>query len=91
MHITDDLDRDKTIKPTIDTEADLDAPYIDFEYAENKEEIVAPENGIWDTLFYEKTKIFIVNEVSETEVSEGTVLADGPACDHGELALGRNM
>ena len=24
-------------------------------------------------------------------VSEGTVLADGPACDHGELALGRNM
>ncbi len=24
-------------------------------------------------------------------ISEGTVLADGPACDHGELALGRNM
>jgi len=24
-------------------------------------------------------------------VKEGTVLADGPACDHGELALGRNM
>ncbi len=24
-------------------------------------------------------------------LSEGTVLADGPACDHGELALGRNM
>ena len=68
MHITDDLDRDKTIKPTIDTEVDLDAPYIDFDYAENKEEIVVPENGIWDTLFYEKTKIFIVNEVSETEV-----------------------
>ena len=26
-----------------------------------------------------------------TLVREGTVLADGPACDHGELALGRNM
>ncbi|MCM1393533.1 MAG: DNA-directed RNA polymerase subunit beta, partial [[Eubacterium] siraeum] len=30
------------------------------------------------------------NEKGEL-ISEGTVLADGPACDHGELALGRNM
>ena len=68
MHITDDLDRFKGYDPLIDTEVDLDAPYIDFRYAENLEEIEVPKTGVWDTLFYEKTKIFICNEISEAEV-----------------------
>ena len=69
MHITDDLDRPSSdYNPVIDNEIDIDAPYIDFNMAENKTQISAPVNGAYDTLYYEDTPILVVNQVSEIEI-----------------------
>ena len=68
MHITDDLDQYNGTRPRIDTEVDLDAPYIDFDYVENSEELDPPANGIWDTLFYLDKKLLYVNQIVEVEI-----------------------
>lgn len=69
MHITDKDDRPvDNYNPIIDTEIDLDAPYIDFEFAENKEDIEIPKNGVYDTLYYLSEPILTVNQISEIEV-----------------------
>ena len=69
MHITDDYDRPKdTYNPILDNEIDFDAPYIDFTYALNKDEIAIPNNGMYDTLYYMDTAILVVNQVSEIEI-----------------------
>ena len=69
MHITDKDDRPvDNYNPIIDAEVDLDAPYIDFNFAENKEDIEIPKNGVYDTLYYLSEPILTVNQVSEIEV-----------------------
>lgn len=69
MHITDKDDRPvSNYNPILDTEVDLDAPYIDFTFAENETEITVPKSGLYDTLYYNGTKIIIVNEVAELEI-----------------------
>lgn len=69
MHITDDLDKpiDK-YNPIIDTEIDIDAPYIDFSLATNTAEIDPPKNNAYDTLYYKETPILIVDQISEIEI-----------------------
>lgn len=69
MHITDKDDRPvSNYNPLLDNEVDLDAPYIDFTYVENTSEVKVPKSGLYDTLYYNDTKIIIVNEVSELEI-----------------------
>lgn len=69
MHITDDLDRPvDNYNPIIDTEIDIDAPYIDFSLAVNSSEITPPKNGAYDTLYYKDTPILVVDQVSEIEI-----------------------
>lgn len=69
MHITDKDDRPvDNYNPIIDAKVDLDAPYIDFNFAENKEDIEIPKNGVYDTLYYLSEPILTVNQVSEIEV-----------------------
>ena len=69
MHITDDLDRPiDNYHPLLDNEIDIDAPYIDWDFVENKEDIEIPSNGVYDTLYYIDTPILIVNQVSEIEI-----------------------
>ena len=69
MHITDDLDRPiDNYNPILDNEIDIDAPYIDWDFIENKEDIDIPNNGVYDTLYYLDTPILIVDQVSEIEI-----------------------
>lgn len=69
MHITDDLDRPvDNYNPIIDNEVDFDAPYIDFDKAENTSSITPPKNGAYDTLYYKDTPILVVDQVSEIEI-----------------------
>ena len=69
MRVTDDSD--KVIvryDPLIDTEIDIDAPYIDYSYVVDMSAVEEPTVGIYDTLFYNNTKILVVNEISEVEI-----------------------
>lgn len=69
MHITDDLDRPvDNYNPLLDNEVNIDAPYIDWDFVENKEDIDIPNNGVYDTLYYVDTPILIVDQVSEIEI-----------------------
>lgn len=69
MHITDHDDRPiSNYNPIIDTEIDIDAPYIDWSHVENIESIIVPANGVYDTLYYIDKKILTVNEVAEIEI-----------------------
>lgn len=69
MHITDDLDRPvDNYNPILDNEIDVDAPYIDWDFIENKEDIEIPNNGVYDTLYYLDTPILVVNQISEIEI-----------------------
>lgn len=69
MRVTDDSD--KVIvryDPLIDTEIDIDAPYIDYSYVVDMSAVEEPTVGVYDTLFYNNTKILVVNEISEVEI-----------------------
>lgn len=69
MRVTDDSD--KVIvryDPLIDTEIDVDAPYIDYSYVVDMSAVEEPTVGVYDTLFYNNTKILVVNEISEVEI-----------------------
>lgn len=69
MRVTDDSD--KVIinyDPLLDNEIDVDAPYIDYSYALDQTTIEEPSNGVYDTLFYNDTKILIVGKVAEVEI-----------------------
>lgn len=69
MRVTDDSD--KVIvryDPLIDTEIDIDAPYIDYSYVVDMSSVEEPTVGVYDTLFYNDTKILVVNEISEVEI-----------------------
>lgn len=69
MRVTDDSD--KVIvryDPLIDTEIDIDAPYIDYRYVVDMSAVEEPTVGVYDTLFYNNTKILVVNEISEVEI-----------------------
>lgn len=69
MRVTDDSD--KVIvryDPLIDTEIDIDAPYIDYSYVVDMSSVEEPTVGVYDTLFYNNTKILVVNEISEVEI-----------------------
>lgn len=69
MRVTDDSD--KVIinyDPLLDNEIDIDAPYIDYSYALDQTTIEEPSNGVYDTLFYNDTKILIVGKVAEVEI-----------------------
>lgn len=70
MKVTDDSDKIKLdYDPLIpEHEIDITAPYIDFSYMEELAEVTVPESGVYDTLFYNDTKILIVNEVAEVEI-----------------------
>ena len=69
MRVTDDSDKIKNnYNPLIDTDIDIDAPYIDFTYVEDKSSIEVSTPGVYDTLFYNDTKILIVGEVAEVEI-----------------------
>lgn len=69
MRVTDDSD--KVIinyDPLLDNEIDIDAPYIDYSYALDQTTIEEPSNGVYDTLFYNDTKILIVGKIAEVEI-----------------------
>ena len=69
MRVTDDSD--KVIVrygSLIDTEIDVDAPYIDYSYVVDMSAVEEPTVGVYDTLFYNNTKILVVNEISEVEI-----------------------
>lgn len=69
MRVTDDSD--KVIvryDPLIDTEIDVDAPYIDYTHVVDMSTVEEPTVGVYDTLFYNDTKILVVNEISEVEI-----------------------
>lgn len=69
MHITDDLDRPVSdYNPILDNEVDIDAPYIDWDFVEDTEDIDIPNNGVYDTLYYIDEPILTVNQVSEIEI-----------------------
>lgn len=69
MHITDDLDRPVSdYNPILDNEVDIDAPYIDWDFIEDTEDIDIPNNGVYDTLYYIDEPILTVNQVSEIEI-----------------------
>ena len=69
MHITDDLDRPiSDYNPILDNEVDIDAPYIDWDFVEDTEDIDIPNNGVYDTLYYIDEPILTVNQVSEIEI-----------------------
>ena len=69
MHITDDKDRViEPYRPILDNEIDFDAPFIDFKSKEINYPATVPYSGVYDTLFYEKEKILIVNNVCEIEI-----------------------
>lgn len=69
MHITDDLDRPvDNYNPILDNEIDIDAPYIDWDFVQNSEDITIPKNGVYDTLYYLDTPILVVDKVSEIEI-----------------------
>ena len=69
MHITDDLDRPVSdYNPILDNEVDIDAPYIDWDFVEDAEDIDIPNNGVYDTLYYIDEPILTVNQVSEIEI-----------------------
>lgn len=69
MHITDDLDRPVSdYNPILDNEVDIDAPYIDWNFVEDTEDIDIPNNGVYDTLYYIDEPILTVNQVSEIEI-----------------------
>ena len=54
--------------PLIDTDIDFDAPYVDFERIDSTMAPDIGKNGVRDSLFYEDTKIFTVDEVTDVEV-----------------------
>lgn len=69
MKVTDYSDKIQLeYDPLVDNEIDIEAPYINFRF--ESEEIIAtlPKSGVYDTLFYNDTKILIVNEVCEAEI-----------------------
>lgn len=69
MHITDDLDRPVSdYNPILDNEVNIDAPYIDWDFIEDTEDIDIPNNGVYDTLYYIDEPILTVNQVSEIEI-----------------------
>ena len=69
MHITDALDRPVSdYNPILDNEVDIDAPYIDWDFIEDTEDIDIPNNGVYDTLYYIDEPILTVNQVSEIEI-----------------------
>lgn len=69
MRVTDYSDKvEIRYDPLIDTEIDIDAPYIDYTYVEETSTIAEPNVGVYDSLFYNDTKILVVNEVSEVEI-----------------------
>lgn len=69
MHITDDLDRPVSdYNPILDNEVDIDAPYIDWDFIEDTEDIDIPNNGVYDTLYYIDEPILTVSQVSEIEI-----------------------
>lgn len=69
MKVTDYTDKVQLdYDPLIDTDVDIDAPYIQFDFEEEIESATLPESGVYDTLFYNDEKIMIVNEVSEVEI-----------------------
>lgn len=69
MRVTDDSDKViVNYDPLIDTDIDVDAPYIDYTYVVDMSTVEEPTVGVYDTLFYNDTKILVVNEVSEVEI-----------------------
>lgn len=69
MKVTDYSDKIQLkYDPMIDTEIDIDAPYINFKF--ESEELIStlPKSGVYDTLFYKDNKILVVNEVAEVEI-----------------------
>lgn len=69
MNITNNDDRFVgSYNIVYDNEIDIDAPYIDFNFVSNTQEIKVPENGVYDTLFYDGRKLLTVGEVSEIEI-----------------------
>ena len=49
-------------------DSDIDAPYIDYSYVVDMSAVEEPTVGVYDTLFYNNTKILVVNEISEVEI-----------------------
>lgn len=69
MKVTDYTDKVQLdYDPLVDTEIDIDAPYIRFDFEEDIEIATLPKSGVYDTLFYNDEKIMSVNEVSEVEI-----------------------
>lgn len=69
MKVTDYTDKVQLeYDPLIETEIDVDAPYIEFKFEEKFATATLPKSGVYDTLFYEDKKILIVNEISEVEI-----------------------
>lgn len=59
---------------------------VESEEGEDRYELMTFDRSNQDTFIHQKPLVSMGDKVKE-----GEVLADGPACDHGELALGANL